>query len=597
LEQPGFPRAAFSPGRGSSQRLKDILGLKAKIGAASVLLVSCTVACAIAHAENQASTGADLILLNGRFVTVNEGFRIAEAVAIRDGRFIAVGADNQVASKGDSGTQTLDLQGRTVIPGIVDGHNHLLLGGLNARGVDLSMVRSLDELLSKLKERIAVTPKGRPVVSSSSWHESQLKRGRLPTRRDLDAISPHHPVVLLRGALQVVMNSSALRTAGISKDTPDPVGGKIIRDPDTGEPTGEIISFGRRAVTLEPVQTVLPPPTREAKLTAIRRGMKELNRVGITSIRDPAVTPQNMKLYEELRDAGELTLRISMLLFPPSHAPLEVIQKSIDAWGVTSGFGDEMLRLDAVKLVMDGGFEGGLMSEPYVGRPDFFGIQAIPSEKFNFLVSYLNRQDWRVSVHCVGDRAIDLALDGYERANRNNSVLDKRWTIEHAILLRPHQLERIKSLGVAISAQHHTFVASSSMTKYWGTKRAAATMPVRMMLDAGLLVGGGTDWPVGPSNPFLAMSFWVTRDTRFGGTVGAEHSITREEALRLLTVNAAHLTFEEKIKGSIEVGKLADLAILSDDYLSVPESKIRDIEVIATMLDGKWVYKRGDLLH
>jgi predicted amidohydrolase YtcJ len=549
-------------------------------------------AASVAATPGMPRPGADLILENGRIVTVDPEFRIVEAVAVRDGRFVAVGSAAAIDPWRGPGTEVIDLEGKTVIPGLIDGHNHLMLGGLDMRGVDLSRVRGMEELLREIADRIAATPQGDLVVSSSAWHESQLSQGRLPTKADLDPISPDHPVVLLRGALQVVMNSRALARAGINAETPDPDGGRIARDPETREPIGEITSFGRRAVTLEPVRTVLPAPSPEAKLAAIKRGMEYMNRLGVTSIREPALEPDDMKLFQRLRSDGALTIRVSMLLFPNMNLPVEEIRRSIEAWGVVSGFGDEMLRLDGIKLVMDGGFESALMTAPYVGREDYRGIQAVSGEKLEAILSTLNDAGWRTSVHCVGDRAIDLVLDAFATSHRRNSIDGRRWTLEHGMLVSPRHYDLLKELGVFISTQHHTFVAGRSMANMWGESRAAATMPLRELLDAGIPVGGGTDWPVAPGNPFSAMYFWVSRDTRFGGVVGAEHAITREEALRLHTSAAAALTGEEAVKGSIEIGKLADLVILNEDYLTVAEDAIEMITPIATMVGGEWVYRR-----
>ncbi len=546
----------------------------------------------LTFANSQASRGlaADVVFYNGKIITVDKSFSIVEAVAIKDGKFVAVGSNEEVASSVGESKKKIDLKGKTVIPGLIDNHNHLLMAGLNERGVDLSQARSMSELLATIEKKVKQTPPGTLIFTSSAWHESQLKEKRLPTRWDLDPISSNHPVYVIRGGHEVILNSYALRLAGITKDTPAPEGGKITKDAKTGEPTGEMID---NAIDL--VKHLLPPVTYQDKVNAIKKAMSKLNEAGVTSVRETGLSPEDMKIYQELWARGELTLRISMMPRLNTDLPLQQIKDFIKSWGVVSGFGDDMLKIDAVKMGIDGGFEGGLMSKPYVEPSDgFYGIQRIPTEKFNEIVVELNRQGWRVGVHCVGDRAIDLVLDAYEKANEEKSIVGKRWILEHAFLVRPDQFERIKRLGLVVSAQDHTYAAAPSMVKYWGEERTAATMPMREWIDNGIIVGGGTDWPVVPYNPFLAIYFWTTRDTRFAGVLGSEHKITREEALKLHTINNAYLTFEENIKGSIEVGKLADLAVLSDDYMSVPESKIRDLKVLMAMVGGRIVYQSRD---
>ena len=266
----------------------------------------------------------------------------------------------------------------------------------------------------------------------------------------------------------------------------------------------------------------------------------------------------------------------------------------IASWNVRPDEGDEWLRIGGMKTLIDGGFEGGHMREPYVepyGRGGTFkGIQVVPVTQYNAVVRELNRMGWRVATHAVGDAAVDQVLDAYEAAERDQSIKDKRWTIEHFFIAHPDHLPRVRALGIAISAQDHLYLAAPSMAKYWGRQRAERVTPMRTFLDQGFLVAGGTDSPVIPYNPFWSIYHFITRDTISDGVYGPSERITREQALRVYTVNNARLTFEDNIKGSIEPGKLADLVVLSGDYLTVPEKGIESLKPVATLIGGRFVY-------
>lgn len=307
-----------------------------------------------------------------------------------------------------------------------------------------------------------------------------------------------------------------------------------------------------------------------------------------------------MRIYQELHDRGELTVRVSMnYSLDPARSADELIE-DLETWGVSTGFGNAMLRLDGIgEFGIDGGFEGALMSEPYARAPgdedpdDYHGLQRIPTGKYEQVMQAMSRLGWRSTSHIVGDRALDIGLDAYEKANAVKPIASKRWVVEHAHYTRPDQFKRIKDLGLMISAQFHPYMAAQTMEHYWGEERTSKVMRMRDWLDAGLIVGGGSDWTLLPANPFWIIYYWVTRDTRLGGVVGPDQAISREEALRVMTINNAYITFEEDIKGSLEAGKLADLVVLSDDIMSVPESDIKDLSVLATFMNGKLVHESG----
>ena len=539
----------------------------------------------------------DLILQRGKIVTVDGKFRIAQALAIAGDRITAVGDLASISKLADPHTRVVDLRGRTVIPGLIDDHYHMLSKAVDQYlGVEVALVGSIDEMLAAIRAKVGSAAPGEWVFTTSGWLPEQLKENRLPTRWDLDKVSPRNPVVV-NGGHTYYLNSLGLKLAGITKNTPSPSGGIIEKDHKTGEPTGLLID---NAVSL--VNKLLPNcwecPGRikhEQKIEALRIAMRKENSVGITSVREPGIIPEDMRVYEELWNRGEMTLRVSMNLSLDPQKPPSVLAQQLGEWGVSTGFGNEFLRLDGIgEFGIDGGFEGALMTKPYAataGREEgYHGLQRIPTGNFDQAMLVFNRLNWRACPHVVGDQGIDLVLDAYERANQDKPIARKRWLLEHCHYMRPDQIDRVRRLGLAISTQFHPYMAAATMIRHWGRERAGQSMRVRDWLRAGIRVGGGSDWSLVPANPFWMIYFWVTRDTRLWGVLGPEQRISREDALRLMTVNNAWLTFEENIKGSIEPGKLADLVILSDDILTVPDTRIKEIKPLATMVGGKLVY-------
>jgi predicted amidohydrolase YtcJ len=546
-------------------------------------------ACLLAACATQPpSTPPDVVLYNGKIITVDPAFSIAQAVAIRADRFVAVGTNDALRQSAGPATRQLDLGGRTVIPGLMDGHLHNAGGG---PGVNLSRVRSIDELLAAVEARVKKAPPGEPIVSNSDWHEAQLREKRLPHLKELDRVAPRNPVVLVRGGHEYIINSAAAQRWNIKRDTQSPAGGEIGHDAD-GELNGELVDTARALVHL--------PPPGPLNPVIIERQMRLLNSVGLTSIRIPGsfqfggdqVAAYHM--FQELKREDRLTMRVNYLMRIFDFSSVEEVRALIASWNIRPDEGDEWLRIGGMKTLVDGGFEGGNMREPYAepyGRGGKFkGIEVVPRSQYIPVVLELNRLGWRVATHAVGDAAVDEVLDAYEAADRERSIKGKRWTIEHFFIARPDQFARVRALDLAISAQDHLYLAAPSVARYWGRERAEQVTPMRTFLDQGFLVAGGTDSPVIPYNPFWAMYHFITRDTISDGVYGANQRISREEALRVYTINNARLTFEENIKGSIEPGKLADLVVLSDDYLSVPEKAIESLKAVATMIGGRFVY-------
>lgn len=537
-------------------------------------------------ASQPSAPPADLVVLNARVHTVDARSSTAEAFAVRDGRFAAVGDNAAIRARVGPGTRVIDAGGRTVTPGFADGHLHSAGGG---PGVDLSRVRTLDELLAKVAERVAVAKPGEIVVSNNDWHEAQLREQRLPLRRDLDRVAPDNPVVLVRGGHQYIVNSAALAKWSITPQTPVPAGGAAPRYPD-GELNGELVNNARQLVQLP-----LPAERRREDLVAM---LRKLHRVGLTSIRVPGNPSPGAEwaLWKELKARGELEMRVNFLFRVYDFSDPAKIAPMVAAWGAAPDEGDEWLRVGGVKTLVDGGFEGGWMREPYLeplGRGGTYrGINVVPQRLYLPVIAELNRLGWRVTTHVVGDAAIDMVLDSYEKVNAEKSITGRRWMLEHAFMAWPDHFPRMKRLGLMLSVQNHLYLAGPSLVRYWGPKRAARVTPVRDFLDQGFIVAGGSDSPVVPYPPMWVFYHFVTRGTIQGGALGTDQRVSRDEALRLITVDNARFTGEERIKGSIEPGKLADFVVLSEDPLAAPESRLEKIEVLLTAVGGKVVWRK-----
>ena len=537
-----------------------------------------------AQAQLPRAPAPDLVLLNGNVITVDRNFAVAEGVAIAGDRIMTVGNGDQLRALADARTRIVDLKGHTVIPGLMDNHLHGAGGG---PGVDLSRARTLADVYGAITDRVRASAPGELIVSNSDWHEAQLQEQRLPLRDDLDTVAPKNPVVLVRGGHEYILNSAALARWNITTSTSEPGGGRITRYAD-GRLNGELVDTAKSFVQL-PAITRTPGETLAGRIA----DYKKLNDAGLTTIRHPGISVAEYRMLQEMQKRRELTIRINALL----RAGNPNADQPITSSGIRQGEGDAWLRVGGIKLGVDGGFEGGLMrsvyEKPWDENGAFRGLQTMDTERFVASVRELNRQDWRVATHAVGDAAIDLVLNAYEKANADRSIVDRRWSIEHAFIGRADHLPRMKALAVAISAQHHLYLAGPSLVKYWGADRAAVTTPARMYLDAGLQVSSGSDAPVVPYPPLWTIYHFITRDTITGGVLGADQRVTRQQALRMATINNAWLNMEERTKGSIEPGKLADLVILNEDPLTCPESRLRDARVLATIVGGTIV--AGDL--
>ena len=539
---------------------------------------------------------ADIVLRHGKVVTVDRDFSIAQAIAVQGERILAVGSDSDIAALIGPETRVVDLAGRTVIPGLHDSHIHTMGGAADELAVSLAEARSIKDVQAAFAARVAQTPPGDWVLGGSGWHESQLAEGRLPTRHELDVATPNNPVFLRRGGHVAVANSAALKLANIDKDTPDPKGGVIVRDAATGEPSGPLIE--RSAFSL--VAKLIPAPTRADRIKGLKLFIAKLNSKGVTATLEPGLTLDEIGAYMEMWRAGAMTTRVRLLQRVNGLEDVAALSSVL-----APNFGDDWLRIGGFKCMNDGGIEAAFMSERYrvvdgeQNDPDFVGKLILPAgglDELRQMFMTAAERGWQVQVHAVGDATITTIVDLMEEVDGKFPLRGLRWTIMHIFLPSEAALDKIKRLGLYVTVQDHPVKLGHNMTRYWGEERAARSIPVRSILAKDIPAGGGTDAPVVDWNPFESMWWMTTRQVFAQGetrVLGAEEAITRQEALRLYTMGSAGNAFMEDRIGSLEPRKYADLAVLSDDFLTVADDKLRGIRALLTMVGGKIVHQQG----
>jgi hypothetical protein len=535
-----------------------------------------------------ANLPADLIIRNANIVTVDPEFSIARAAAIREGRFIAVGSDPEVLKTRGSKTRVIDLHGKTVLPGFNDTHVHLSSGKDLETQVDLTHVSSIRDIQTAIAARAGKARKGEWIVGTRGWWEYQLAEGRLPTRADLDRAAPDNPVSI-PGPHYIIVNSLGLKLAGVTRNTPDPQGGEIYKDA-AGQPTGLLMDNAGRFV-----RKFMPQPTDAQKTAGMKRVLALVNSHGVTSAGDPSGSSEDAAMYRRLRDQGELTVRVDLAYNIDPAEPLEKVDQELAALPRPGADGDGMFRADEIgETGLDGAELTALLEHDYPGRPGYRGLQKVPAAQFRQFAALVAKYGYRLRPHAVGDAAIDEALDAFEFANERTPITKRRWMIDHAFLLGAPHYERVKRLGLIINSQYmHNYELGALILRAWKRPLADRSEPYAEWLKNGIIFAGGSDGPISYyAEPLLEIYGEVTRGTQWGGTLGPGQGISREEAIRSVTINGAYTTFEEKLKGSIEPGKFADFVILSGNILKVPAEKIRGLKVLATVLGGRAVYGR-----
>ena len=528
----------------------------------------------------------DTIFYNGKIITVDEASPLSEAFAVKGDRFLAVGSNTEVRALASPATRMIDLRGHAVVPGLMDNHNHQYhVALLTLRGVDVQNVPSLAAMLERLRRTAAAGPAGRTIFTTTGWNADVFPEKRAPTRQELDNVAADRPIVVYASRSRLHVNTAALNVLGITRGT-DVVEKVIVGKDAAGEPDG--VLSGSPANVLNLSAKVVPPPTLEEKKALIVRIQAQQHAMGLTGIRELQIHPDVMRAYFELWRDRALTVRTSVGL-ELNAGEESRLEPMLAAWGVGPGFGDEWLRLDSIAEYNP----GEQVRQPYADRDGKdVGDLRVTEEQFRNAIQTMNRYGWRPAIHITGDRTLDLVLDAYEAADRERSIRGRRWIVEHIPLAHPDQMHRMKRLGVVVSAQFQPYAGAGNMVRRWGKERTERALPMRELLDHGLVVSGGSDWPGAPNNPFVNIYYYVTRTTQQMGAIGLNQRISRQEALRVETLNNAYLTFEEDIKGSIVPGKLADFVILSDDLLTVPEEKLLTIQPLATYVGGRQVYAR-----
>lgn len=535
----------------------------------------------------------DAIFVNGKVFTAEDGRRTVSAFAIEGSRFTATGSDARIRKLAGPATRIVDLKGGFVTPGLTDAHFHTEGGGAD---VDLSKAQTLADVLAAIKAAAATAKPGEIILTNSDWHEMQLKDQRLPLATELDTVAPDNPVVVVRGGHSLILNSVALKKWNITTATVSPPGGQITKDAK-GNLTGELLDRAKSFVTLPP-----PPAVTTADVLTTQ---KVLNGFGITSVRVIGSYKTNSaaawKLFEAVKAAGELSVRYNVFLrtnADPSDA--EAYVRTLEAPGLKQGQGDEWLRIGGIKLGVDGGFEGGHMmeayAEPYGQGGSYHGLETITPAHFGAVVARLHDHGWTVATHACGDAAVEQVLAAYEAANRTRPIAGRKWAIEHAFVTNAGQIKRSKDLDLTLSVQDHLYVAAPAFKRYLGAPRAVAITPLKSYMDAGVKLALGTDAPVIPVNPFWNLYHYITRDTASDGVYGAGERVRdRGALLRLMTAGYAELTGEADIKGRIAAGQLADFAILSADYLTIPDAGVKALKARGTWVGGKQVFADPEL--
>ena len=533
---------------------------------------------------------ADLILKNGRIAT--GGAREADAVAIREGRFLAVGSEQDVMSRKGSSTRVIDLGGRTVIPGLIDSHIHTIRGGLNYN-LELRWegIPSLADALRKLRDQARRTPAPQWVRVVGGWNEFQFAERRLPTLAEINAAAPDTPVFILYLYGMALLNGAALRAVGYTKDTPNPPGGEIQRDKQ-GNPTGLLIAKPNASI-LYATLAKGPRLSYEDQVNSTRHFMRELNRLGLTSVIDAGGGfqnyPDDYRVVESLHQQGLLTVRIAYNLF--TQRPQQEIE-DFRKWTamVRPGQGDAFYRMNGAGEMLV--FSAADFEDFLEPRPDL--APSLEGE-LEGVVRHLAEHRWPFRLHATYDESITRFLDVFEKVNRDVPFQGLKWWFDHAETISPRNLERTRALGGGIAVQNRMSFQGEHFIARYGAEAAAHSPPIRRMLDLGIPVGAGTDATrVSSYNPWVSL-YWLVTGRTVGGTslYAPAQRMSRQEALRLYTVGSAWFSGEERDKGLIAEGWLADLAVLSADYFSVPEEEIKNIESVLTLVDGKIVHGAG----
>ena len=539
----------------------------------------------------QTCKDADLLLRNGHIITMDGAKRVVGAMAVRDGRILALGADDALAACASSRTQLLDLHRHTVLPGLIDVHTHAMewVKGILRGEIDAGYpaVHSISEITQAVAHRAATLPHGQWIVGYG-WDDAKLGERRYITRQDLDTASPDHPVYLkhVSGHLSVA-NSAALKLANITKDTHDPQGGVIERGA-SGEPTGIL-----KDTAMGLIAGILPGDSPDIDVRAARLVSEKAAEVGLTTIHDIFIGPDEMRGYQEAHRRGWLKVRVQMSPRIGSIADAEKLAQM----GVHTGFGDDLLKFGAAKMFADGGMGArtvAIYPPGVIGEPSNLGVLRWTSADMQKAHLIAAGAGWQLETHAIGDRAIDEVLDSYAAVIKQLGLKDARFRIVHAGISTPAVQKRMRELNVVIDGNPTFVYWIGSWFQKYGPERVRWSYPAKSYIENGIVEAAGSDVPVTPINPWWGIWAAVVRqELESGQTLVPEERISVEQALTLYTRNGAYAGFEEDRKGTLKPGKLADFIVVDRDVFTVPADELKDVKVLQTFVGGRSVYQAG----
>ena len=522
----------------------------------------------------------DYVIVNGRVFTSDSSQPSAEAFAVKNDRFIAVGSTDQISQLASRETEIIDAEGMFIAPGFIDAHSHPSGAGVNELVQVNADRRSVVEIKEAIAERARNTPRGQ-WVRAFKYDDTKLEEGRPINRFDLDEAAPENPVeVRHRGGHTGVYNSMALGLAGVSAETPDPPGGRFYRD-ENGVLTGLVAEKAR-----DVFRDLIPSDSsRQERANGIKLISELMTAAGLTSVHQTGGNRQDMIAYQDARAQGGLRFR--MYLFPRGQLFFDLVNS-----GVRTGFGDEVFRIGAVKFGADGSASERTMamSTPFEGRPNDYGILTMDQQEIHEAVENAHRNDFQIGIHANGDVAIDMVLNAYERVQSLWPRADPRHRLEHCSLVNPELLQRIKTTG-SIPTPFYTYVHyHGNKWVYYGEEKMKWMFAHKSFLDYGIPVAPASDYTPGPYEPLMGIQSMVTRKDWMGRVWGANQKVTVDEALKICTINGAYASFEESIKGSITPGKLADFVILAEAPHDVDPDQIKNIEIVRTVVGGQTMF-------
>ena len=541
----------------------------------------------------QSKAAADLIITNARIWTVDPSRPTAEAVAVLGDRIAAVGSKQDVDNWRGPKTQVINADGKLLLPGFNDAHVHFVSGGMQLDSIQLNDATSAQEFARRIADRAKVTAKGE-WIKGGNWDETKWNPAEMPTKQLIDALTPDTPVFVTRyDGHMGLANSVALRLAGISAKTPDPPGGTIVRDAQ-GNPTGAL-----KDAATDYIDKVIPPLSHDQRVKAVKRALRYAASVGVTSVQHMDASYADIAVYSELLQGGELTTRIYA-------APLITHVEDQTKIGVRHAFGGSYLRIGAVKAFADGSLGSGTayFYEPFLNQGNNRGLLSDEMHPISLMRDRYMTADsagLQICTHAIGDEGISTILDLYADVVKAHGEADRRFRIEHAQHMAAKDFERFAQLHVIASVQpYHAIDDGRFAESHIGHDRASRTYAFRTFLDHGVRLAFGTDWEVAPLDPMLTVYAAVTRATLDGKNPNgwfAEQKLSVAETIEAYTMGSAYAEFQEKEKGSITAGKLADMVLLSDNIFSIDHSRIRDTKVLKTFVGGKIVYDANTMVN